>query len=528
MLTDPKHGLTVLTRLAARRPEEQVRLRSALGGRLETLAIPALNVAIESGDPIGRVLADLFEQRSYDELSLSVEENLPVETTALRELALVLMRQRYDKYIHERIPQTREQVLYVVRTLAMYSHRLNAVGKLSAALNSLLGAMALLVPMEKDEETVPLMAEIFNNAAVIQSALGEHDDSLKAAETSITYHRWAVEMGRGDAIELADSLSTHAIVRMERSEFAEAVSLLEEALAILEQSVDGASVRGRMVRARLKNNLGVAQLHLNEPAKATSSLIEAVALIRRIAETNPDIYQFYLARYLGSLADARFTNGDLSEARKDVDESLLIFKGLSARRPDAFTDDYLKALHVKKKLAGSGNDAQSTAEILDRVVRERLEAPSMEPDRWKRWHNWALKEQMQSALARGDWKIMAALAGESASTVAAMRDPERNVELAGAHVARGIALGRDGLLDEAIAALEEGLAVLGEAKGERPADLRAGALRRTRLIFGRDRKDTSGGGYLLKSVQGIRRTEQFARTDGDRNLGRRRPRRSGR
>jgi hypothetical protein len=50
-------ALTQLTRLAQRRPETEKWIAEALRGRLEPLAKTALEVAVETGDPIGVVLA---------------------------------------------------------------------------------------------------------------------------------------------------------------------------------------------------------------------------------------------------------------------------------------------------------------------------------------------------------------------------------------------------------------------------------------------------------------------------------------
>ena len=53
---DVKHALTVLNRLASRRPGEARRLEGAFRGRLEQLAETALEVAVETGDPAGAEL----------------------------------------------------------------------------------------------------------------------------------------------------------------------------------------------------------------------------------------------------------------------------------------------------------------------------------------------------------------------------------------------------------------------------------------------------------------------------------------
>lgn len=62
--------MTQLTRLAARRAEGSRWLLAALAGRLDTHAEAALDVAVETGDPIGQVLAGLIETSAGPALAL--------------------------------------------------------------------------------------------------------------------------------------------------------------------------------------------------------------------------------------------------------------------------------------------------------------------------------------------------------------------------------------------------------------------------------------------------------------------------
>ena len=88
---DHHHPLTVLTRLAARRPDQVQLLAKALAGRLEDLAEPAIDVAIETGDPIGQVMAKVIQEEAGMESAFAISERcngmifMPVP---LREVAL--------------------------------------------------------------------------------------------------------------------------------------------------------------------------------------------------------------------------------------------------------------------------------------------------------------------------------------------------------------------------------------------------------------------------------------------------------
>lgn len=90
---DPKSALTLLTRLAQRRPVEARQLERALSGRFRRLASLAVDVAVETGDPIGRIAASLLDAEPDAALAERLFPLLPTETVALRELAVEVTRQ---------------------------------------------------------------------------------------------------------------------------------------------------------------------------------------------------------------------------------------------------------------------------------------------------------------------------------------------------------------------------------------------------------------------------------------------------
>lgn len=86
----PKDALTVLARLALRRPEQAGKLRLALENRLGRLAEPALEVAVETGGPIAEVLADTLAETDKDELFRRFYEALPTASRSLRRVKAIL------------------------------------------------------------------------------------------------------------------------------------------------------------------------------------------------------------------------------------------------------------------------------------------------------------------------------------------------------------------------------------------------------------------------------------------------------
>src|SRR3954447_20074999 len=88
-----KSSFTVLTRRAQRVPEAAAQLSHILRGQMDHLAEPAIEVAAETGDPIGRVLAEELKERPRPELALKLVERLPAQSIALREFGVIATQQ---------------------------------------------------------------------------------------------------------------------------------------------------------------------------------------------------------------------------------------------------------------------------------------------------------------------------------------------------------------------------------------------------------------------------------------------------
>lgn len=103
-----RHALTVLTRMAARKSEQAAHLACAFEGRLEQLAEPALEVAVETGDPIGKVLALKVEDGCNPKLALRLlrlcQKDFFDSSVPLREVAVAATQNSLD-FLHARLRQ---------------------------------------------------------------------------------------------------------------------------------------------------------------------------------------------------------------------------------------------------------------------------------------------------------------------------------------------------------------------------------------------------------------------------------------
>jgi hypothetical protein len=146
-------GLTVLTRLVQRKPERVEWLAQVLGANLDQLAELALAVAIEMGDPIGRVLADVLRQHPDVTLAARLVQQLPERTVALQELAFIV-------------------------TAIYHAH------------------LCELLAQHSNELRLDELADVSNDLANRLSATGRWEEALMAAEDTVRLSRMLAEARR--------------------------------------------------------------------------------------------------------------------------------------------------------------------------------------------------------------------------------------------------------------------------------------------------------------------------------------------
>ncbi len=160
--------LTVLTRLAGRRPKEEQWLRRAFEGHVEELAETALAVAVEIGDPVGRVLADYVGGVSGElaqRLMARCDGKDYQLSVPLREVACEATRRRLE-VCRESWPEPHEEQLKDLSTAANnLGVRLNALGRREEALEATREAVEIRrrLAASRPDAFLPDLAQSLNN-----------------------------------------------------------------------------------------------------------------------------------------------------------------------------------------------------------------------------------------------------------------------------------------------------------------------------------------------------------------------------
>ncbi len=182
--------LTALARLARWRPEEERWLVRAFEGHLEELAEMALAVAVEVGEPVGRVLARFIGGASEElarRLMDRCDRNDYQRSVPLREVACEATH-RHLELCRQRWPAPDEgQLEELSRMASNLGVRLHALGRLEEALEAAREAVDIRrrLAASRPDAFLPGLALSLNNLGCDLGALGRREEALEAAEEAV-------------------------------------------------------------------------------------------------------------------------------------------------------------------------------------------------------------------------------------------------------------------------------------------------------------------------------------------------------
>ena len=181
-------ALTQLTRLAQRRPDTAGMLEKALAGRLQGVSQDALWVAVETGDPIGRVLAWQLEAHATPDLLETIVgqcDRLRFRSSVpLREVALVATRKVLDACRAAGTAPTEARRARLATLANNVSGRLKDLGRREEAVAAIEEAVAVCreLSRRRPEEFLPDLAMSLHNRSGRLSDVGRREEALAAIE----------------------------------------------------------------------------------------------------------------------------------------------------------------------------------------------------------------------------------------------------------------------------------------------------------------------------------------------------------
>lgn len=379
---DSSVALTYLTRIARRKEYDRAWLIRAFAGRpLEELAEAALEVAVETGDPIGKILADRIEQAprsdAHYRLVERLLEKLPEHSLALSELAALLPSQLLD-FERSKDRCDLERIAFLTNYLAA---RLGGLGKWEDSMHTAHQAVQCARKLSKDQPEADFrLATALANLARSYGEIGRREQALDAGEQAVCLFRRLAEKGAGAyKSELAASLLVQAKVLAETGRHSKALEAAREAAKLHQERPVANPSRWPRLAIALES-LAKYEGNLGQFTQALAHISQAVNLYRQLSARQPETYEPLLAVALNNMASRLSAAGQFQEALSRSFEATAILRQLAGIRQGSLRPTLAallidQAAHLREM--GDRNGAVRTALEARKVCGElAMQQPS--------------------------------------------------------------------------------------------------------------------------------------------------------
>lgn len=380
-------SLTYLTRLAQRSPANRTWLGQALAGRLAELVDAALDVVIESGDPLGRILAEQIEScediEILERLSARCGETITLYSVPLQELAETVTRRLIDlgpvDHLSDRQRRIREAWLFVD-----LGNRLSAQGDYAQAIPPTRKSVQIFREIASQEPETFL-----GDLALALHNLGSALDDLKSLQEAFEVTLEAVDIQRKLAdrrpdlfrADLASGLDSLGIRLHKLGRSAEALQAMEEGMELQQGLPSDQFELSWKAGSRLNLAMVLEALARNE--EALPWMQEAVDCYRELANDRPDAFRPQLARSLDNLARLMAALGRMDEALSCAQEATTLFGHLATERPWSFIASFARSMSLLGLLVARLGDGTEAAEFGEESVRILGDLAKREPDLYR-------------------------------------------------------------------------------------------------------------------------------------------------
>lgn len=182
------HGLTIMDRLAERRPAAAGRyLDGMLRGRFNRLLVPALRVVLETGPALADALTERIAAESDPALIRAALAEVPNSTLSLGAFGYAATRRLIELETDVETSGGEDAWLERAATLALLAHRARALGHANEALDAATAAVAFSRRMGArfpGQHRAALANALYMQAGLL-SDLGRAAEAVRACGTAI-------------------------------------------------------------------------------------------------------------------------------------------------------------------------------------------------------------------------------------------------------------------------------------------------------------------------------------------------------
>jgi hypothetical protein len=461
--------LTLLARACSHYAGAPALLASALRADLAGLGVPAIEVAVQAGGPVGQVLRAVLADApaSLEELII-IQEAIPYPTLVLAAADATVTERIMRDLPDDIAPAERAHWADTLST------RLAQAGKLDQAIAPAQQAVTIYRDLAAADpgRHRPDLAAALANFGVRLHRLGHLPDAVAAAEEAITIRREFAQADPGRHLtDLAISLSNLGADFAELGKPSEALTAVQEAVGIHRQLAEINPGRYLDKLAGSLVNLAAMFSMVGETADARSSAEEAAGIFFVLARAHPDQYLPELATSLATLGALLADLGHVRDAFLPSAHAVALYRQLAEINPDRYQLELALSLtNLGTVLSELGRPVEALAQS-DEAVAVLRDLAERSPHRQRHELASALSNLGISLAGLGRYAVALNLTGEAVTLYRdlARNSPDRYRPDLGKSVANlGIRLADLGRHVEAISATTEAVTVYRTLAAEHP------------------------------------------------------------
>ncbi|MBF0380842.1 MAG: tetratricopeptide repeat protein [Magnetococcales bacterium] len=411
------HALTVLNRLAARRKDQENWIEYGLERCLISefaivRAEQAIQVALASGDPIGKILARVVEEKKLPKVVNHIfKRNLiPINTVALLELALVVSKERYIRLKNKGHLKGFKKIHDYAESCHVYGMRLTETSKIEDGMvlyDEALHFMESIRHLAEEAESNYLSS--LSGKAEILMKIGDNENALNIFYEVLNNRRILVEKNHGwdFKLDLISGLINYGIALNSNGRWKEAADQYRQSLDILDnKNYIGCEENRIYLTALTKKKLSLSLLYLNKLKESAELLVESLVGLQYLSTVNRDAYQQFLAdaHFRVSMLFLSIENTSLAEKQNKEHQKIVHF--LFQSRPNVFMGNYIWSQLLTTEIFIEQGNLSSIYKISSEILPLAQENLEKNPESGKQAmahvyhvHATALLNEQDSSLA---------------------------------------------------------------------------------------------------------------------------------
>jgi hypothetical protein len=335
-------ALTKLTRACTHQKDAPGLLAAALRTDLANLAVAAVRVAVQTGGPIGQLLADALANNDLTAGQLiMIHEAIPYPTLMLANADAVIT-QRITDDLDDDTPKED-----LARWNDMLSSRLAQAGRSAEALPPAQAAVGIYRELanETPGRYSAELAAALSDLAIRYFNLGRPQEAVAPGEEAVAIRRVLGEHDPDQFLpDLAISLSNLSAVFAELGRSREAIALAEESVSFHRHLVQAGLDLFLSDLASSLTNYAALCSRLGRTDNSRSAAEESMAIYLTLASANPDRFLPDLAISLTNIAALLADQGHLAEALDLSQHSVATYRRLAEINPQRYRPDLATSL----------------------------------------------------------------------------------------------------------------------------------------------------------------------------------------